>query len=330
MGRYVEVEEGVGVRAQSLGGGVFVRHDERGLVRVEVEDDDGPVLLGGYQVAHAVESGQVDLLPRHCDVQVRITLGRRVPLVGEGLPRVLVGGLGLVRHDLEVHERFELVQNHMNVVDLLRLGELGAALFGASQVRLDEVLMNVEFVSQDLLYIRYPTYFDVPIFLQYLSGSVFVLDSVQPIPLGRNDFGVAFGILPVVAGQGLVAQPLDVQVHELRLGQEVAPADFAERQRVHLRGADESGGLRVAHLLAGGGGRVVDALVEGEDLLAAGDGQVQVGVLGALVDELLDARVVGVDVDPAPPLRVQVERVRLVHRVVGADVRVVPVLAVSE
>ena len=45
VGRYVEVEEGVGVRAQSLGGGVFVRHDERGLVRVEVEDDDGPVLL---------------------------------------------------------------------------------------------------------------------------------------------------------------------------------------------------------------------------------------------------------------------------------------------
>ena len=72
------------------------------------------------------------MLARHCDVQVRITLGRRVPLFSEGLPRVLVAGLGLVRHDLEVHQSFELVQNHINVVDLLRLGELGAALFGAS------------------------------------------------------------------------------------------------------------------------------------------------------------------------------------------------------
>ena len=136
--------------------------------------------------------------------------------------------------------------------------------------------------------------------------------------------------MPVVAVEDLVAESLDVHVHELRPREEVALAYFAEWQCVHLRGAYESIRTRVLDLGTESGSRIILALKQCDYLLLAGHSQVQVGVGGPQVVEALHARETGLDVDAVPPHRVQVEGVGLVQWIVGSYIYVVPLLHAVE
>lgn len=145
-----------------------------------------------------------------------------------------------------------------------------------------------------------------------------------------NNFWRALGVLPVVAVESLKAESLDVHAHELRPREEVALADLAKWQRVHLRGARESLRIRALDLRTDCRSRVVLALEKGDHLLLASHCQMQVGVGGPQVDEALHAGQTGLDVDAAPPHRVQVEGVGLVQWVVGSHIHIVSVLHAVE